>query len=93
MEEGQRHGFRPGVGRRRFEANRDIDAFRSVGSLLEKDGRGGGGVWEGNLADVDRDGEALAGEDAVHDRDILVGDVGGRGDGEEKDARLESSIS
>ena len=73
--------------------NWDVDAFRSVGGLLEKDGRGGGGVWEGYLADVDRDGEALTGEDAIHDRDILVGDVGGRGDREKKDARLESRIS
>ena len=42
------------------------------------------------MEDVDWDAEALAGEDGVHDGDVLVSEVGGWRDGEEEDARLES---
>ena len=42
-----------------------------------------------DLADVDGDLEALAGEYRVHYRDVLMGEVGGGGDGEEKDPALE----
>ena len=49
-----------------------------VASLLQEDG------VAGDFADVDGDAEALAGEDGVHDGDVLVGEVAGYG--EDKDA-------
>lgn len=76
-----------------LEAEWDVDSFRGVCRLLEEDGRGRWGVREGNLADVYGDGQALAGENGVHYGDILVSNVGGRGDGEEEDAGLEGGVS
>ena len=73
LEEGQRGR----LGFRRLEAERDVDTLCRVRGLLEEDGRGGGRVRQRDLADVHGDGEALAGEDAVHERDVLEGYVGG----------------
>ena len=42
------------------------------------------------MKDVDWDGEALAGENGVHDWNVLVREVGGGRGGEEKDAGLET---
>lgn len=58
-----------------------ICAARGIGSLFEEDG------IPGELGDVDGDGEALAGEDGVCERDVLRGE--GAGDGEDQDARCE----
>lgn len=60
------------------------DPAGCVAGLLEKDG------VAGELADVDGDAETLAGEDAVHDRDVLVCGVGGAADGDDEDARLQA---
>lgn len=49
----------------------DVDAAGGVGGLLEECG------VAGELYDVDGDVEALAGEDAVHYGDVVVGGVGG----------------
>ncbi len=43
----------------------------------------------GDLEDVDGNGEALTGEDCVHDGDVLVCEVGGRGGGDEKNPGLQ----
>lgn len=56
----------------------DVRAARRVGCLLQKDG------VAGYFADVDGDLEALACEDAVHERDVLVREVAA--DGEDEDA-------
>lgn len=61
----------------------DVDAAGGVGGLLEE-----GGV-AGELEDVDGDVQALAGEDAVHDGDVVVGGVGGAAEGDDEDAGLE----
>ena len=43
----------------------DVGARRGVGGLLQE------GVRAGEFQDVDGDAEALAGEDGVHDGDVL----------------------
>lgn len=59
-----------------------VDPARRVAGLLEKDG------VAGEFADVDWDVQALAGEDAVHDRDVLVGGAGAAAYGDDQDAGL-----
>ena len=59
----------------------DVRPARGVGRLLQEYS------IACDLADVDRDTQALGGEDAVHDRDVLVGEVAG--DGEDEDTGLE----
>lgn len=59
----------------------DIRSPRRVGRLLQKH------RIARDLADVDGDLQPLAGEDAVHERDVLVGEIAA--DGEDQDARLE----
>ena len=61
-----------------------VDPLCGVGGLLEEDG------VAGEFADVDGDVEALAGEDAVHYGDILMGGAGGAADGDDEDAGLEA---
>lgn len=51
----------------------DVDPARRIGRLLQKHG------IAGQLGDVDGDGEALAGEDGVHERDILVRQIARHG--------------
>lgn len=58
---------------------RDVHAPRGVGGLLQKDG------VAAEFEDVDRDVQALTGEDGVHDRDVLRCEVAG--DGDDEDAR------
>lgn len=60
---------------------RHVDAPRRVRRLLQEDG------VARDLADVDRDAFPLRGEDAVHDGDVLVGEIAG--DAQDQDARLE----
>lgn len=60
---------------------RDVGAAGGVGGLLEEDG------VPGYFADVDGDGEALAGEDGVHDGYVLVREVAG--DGKDEDPRVQ----
>ena len=74
------------------EADGDVDAARGVGGLLQEDGRGGGLGGEGDGEDVDWDAEALAREDGVHNRDVLVGEVGTGGGAEEEDPGLEACV-
>ena len=52
----------------------DVDAAGGVGGLLQEDG------VAGEFQDVDWDVQALAGEDRVHDRDVLRGEIAGDGD-------------
>lgn len=55
-----------------------VNSACSVGGLLEESGRAG------EFEDVDWDRQALAGEDGVHERDILACEVAG--DGEDEDS-------
>lgn len=70
-------------------AEGNVDTPSGIARLLQEHGGAGPGSGDGNLADVDGDGEALAGEDGVHDGDVLVGEVVGGADGDEEDARVE----
>lgn len=63
---------------------RHVDPACGVAGLLEEDS------VTGELADVDGDVQALAGEDSVHDRDVLVCGVGAAADGDDEDAGLEA---
>lgn len=58
-----------------------ICAVRGVGGLLQEDG------VACDFADVDGDGEALAGEYGVHYGDVLRGEIAG--DGEDEYAGVE----
>jgi hypothetical protein len=84
-------GYRSRGGR--LEPEWDVNSLRGVRRLLEEDGRGRWSVREGNLADIYGDGQSLAGENGVHYGDVLVSNVGGRGDGEEENAGLEGGVS
>ena len=65
----------------------DVDTLSGVGGLLQEDG------VAAELAHVDGDVQSLAGEDAVHDGDVLVRGVGGAADGDDQDARLEAGCA
>lgn len=62
-----------------------VDAACRVAGLLEEDG------VAGEFADVDGDVEPLAGEDGVHDGNVLVRGTGGAADGDDEDAGLEAA--
>ena len=66
----------------------DVDPLGGIAGLLQEDSRGGGLAGKNELADIDWDAEALAGEDRVHDGNVLVRKIGRGGEGEEEDARL-----
>lgn len=59
----------------------DVGATGSVGCLLQEDG------VAGNFCNVDGNAKTLAGEDGVHDGDVLVREVAANGENE--DAREE----
>ena len=50
--------------------------MRGIGSLLQEHG------IARYFTDIDRDREALTGEDCVHDGDVLVGEIAGDGEDE-----------
>ncbi len=58
----------------------DVGPVRGVARLLQEYG------VAGDFGDVDGDAQTLAGEDGVHDLDVLAGQVAG--DGEDEDARV-----
>lgn len=63
---------------------RDVGPARGVGRLLQEHG------VPGNFEDVDGDREALAGEDGVHDRDVLLRQI--TRNGEDQDAGVDGRL-